>query len=212
MPIPGFLLAIFESKFANFLKSIPWQVWLVILGVAALIGAVIWHGHVEKKFGDARYTAGYNQAVADIKAAEAKKVAPLVKAKTAADAKSAAVNKGVEKTYNDQAAHIDAAADALRLRWGARPQRRADSLAVSGVHDVPGAAAAPEQSVGGPGQVDAGLAQPDTTIEVPKLELIARAQSCDLDHAALKAWNIWYDQNKKIHDDWVAKGPAAQPL
>jgi hypothetical protein len=186
------------------LKKTPWQVWAAIGIALALWVGVKWHKHEVHK----TWQAGYNQAVADIRAAEAKKIAPLKQLKTTGDAKNVAVNEGVKKVHDAQTSHIDSnLADLLGVLE--RPPGGAGSDPGRGVSDAAGSA--------GPGRaqapVDDGLAQElaaqsggasDVLIAVPAKQLYVRSAQCDRDYVALTAWEDAYGGWYRNYQDWLA--------
>ena len=194
-------------------KKIPWQVWAAIAAAFALWIGVKWHKHEVRK----TWQAGYNRAVADIKAKEAKVIAPLKQAKTEGDAKNVAVNEGVRKDHDVQNAHIDSnLADLLGVLE--RTPGGAGSDAGRGVPDAAGRTG----SERAPSPADDGLAQEpaaqgaaaggDVLIAVPAKQLYVRAAQCDRDYTALTAWEDAYQGWRQTYVDWLAKTKkAAQP-
>lgn len=200
-------------------KKIPWQVWAAIAAAILIYIGIQWHTHEIHKLRDESYKAGYAQAVKDIKAEEAQKTAEVVAITNDGDGQQEQVNQGVQKTYAQDVDSINATADRLRAAY---QQRRPSSVAGPSVPAVSASTADAAAPVGGgrseddrlgaadPRPSDAGTGEP--TIVVPALQLIDRAVICDTDHAQVKAWWKWYDDNEKIYQDWVAKvQKAAQP-
>lgn len=190
-----------------FLKKIPWQVWAAIALAFTLWLGWRWLEHDRKE----HYQAGYKQAVADIRAAEAKKVAPLKDAKTAADVTNVTINQGVRKTHDAQNTRIDGnLADLLGMLD--RAQGRVGGDAGRGVHDVAGATGSERAQA----SADDGLAQvtpaqggaagvADVLIAVPARELYARSAQCDRDYVALTSWEDAYAGWWKTYQDWLVK-------
>lgn len=188
-------------------KKIPWQVWAAIGIAFALWIGIKWHKHEVHK----TWQAGYNQAVADIKAKAAKQITELKDLKTTGDAKNVAINEGVKKSHDVQNAHIDSnLADLLGgLR---RTQGRVGGDAGRGLPDFAGSAG----SNGASSPVDDGLAQDpaaqggsaagdDTLVAVPAKGLYVRAAQCDRDYVALTGWEDAYQGWRQTYVDWLAK-------
>jgi hypothetical protein len=196
--------ALMTSPFGTFLKKIPWQVWAVIATIILLYVGVKWHDHEVKK----TYQAGYDQALADVKAEAAKVIAPLKEAKTTGDATVAAVNEGVKKNHDTQSAHIDSnVADLLSMY---QTGGRSSSVAERGVHDASGSAGGqPAAAPANDGLAQAAGDRP--TITVDAQQLITRAGICDRDYIALTAWEDAYAGWRQAYDDWAAKVKVAQP-
>lgn len=183
------------------ISKIPWQVWVAIGAALVLWLGVRWHAHEVKK----TYRSGYDQAVADIKAQEAAKVAPLKEAKAVADAKNAVTNEQVRKIHDAQNAHIDSnLADLLGMYAAAEHQANAGSSAV--LHGPPGATG----SIRAEASANDRLAEVATDrpsdellVAVPAKQLAVRAAICDRDYAALTAWENAYLGWEQTYKDWL---------
>lgn len=203
-PAGGFIRAA-----GGLFKKIPWQVWAAIAVVIALWIGVKWHAHEVHK----TYQAGYQQAVADIKAKEAKLVAPLETAKQVADAKIDVGTEGVRKNAQDQNHRVDVnIADLLSMYT---PAGGGSGHAVDGVHQANvGTGAQPADARADDGRApqdssgaEAGGAEP--TITVPAKWLITRAGVCDRDYIAVKAWEQGYAVYYAAYTEWLAKTQKA---
>jgi hypothetical protein len=202
-PVGGFLVGVWAL-----LKRVPRWAWLALAVVALIFGGYLWAKHaIHQAYADGR-KAGYAQAVADINAREAKKVAPLVAAKTAVDARNEITNQNARKTYDAGNAHIDRnVADLLGLYAGPKGQPRSGSKpGVPGVSKPAGAQPALSRA-------DDGLAQAggEPTITVPARQLISRAAICDRDYTALKAWEDAYTGWRQAYDEWLVKAKKIAP-
>lgn len=198
-PIGGILKGIW-----SLLGKIPWQVYAVIFAVIALWLGVRWHAHEVHK----TWQSGYNQAIADIKAQEAKKVAPLVTAKQVADAKIDVGNEGVKKNVQDQNHRVDVNIADLLSMYQTTGRARPD--AGGSVHQADGSASAQPADA----RPDDGRAAPDSqgadpVITVPAKWLITRAGVCDRDYIALKAWEQSYAIYYQAYTEWLAKTKSA---
>lgn len=90
------------------LASVPWQVWVGLAIIAALVIGVIVHGNKVEAFGKEQYDAGYADGTADRDA----EIKALQDAKAEAERKLAEV---LRRKVNEENARIDARGDALRL-------------------------------------------------------------------------------------------------
>jgi hypothetical protein len=206
-PVGGFL-----KGFGSLVRRIPWQVWLTLAIVAAAAGGYFWVKHEIHQAYASGHKDGYAQAVREINAREAKKVAPLVNAKTVADTKNITTNQQARKSYDAGNAHVDRnVADLLSVYD--RPSGHAGGSAQSGVP----AAAVPAGADPAQPRADDGLAQAggevaaEPTITVPAKQLITRAGICDRDFIALKAWEQAYAGWRVNYDQWLAKTKAIAP-
>jgi hypothetical protein len=198
----GLLWGRVKTSTANGWNALPPK---VKLGLAALVVAIvlfIGHQWYAKRQLKASYNAGYAKAIADVTAAEAKKVAPLKDAKIEGDARVAAKVEGVRKNVDHQDAHIDSNVDAL-MRVYAAPTGGVRRDAGSG---VPGgnatAGAGPANARANDGLADANS---EPTITVPAKQLITRAGICDRDYVALKGWEQTYTAYLTEYNAWLAK-------
>lgn len=219
--MPAFLVPLFTKLFWGSLwskaktnavhdwQAIPPKVRLWILGIIAagiLIFAHQLYAHHQLK---AQYKAGYDQAVADIKAASAKKTVQISTNKTVGDAKAVAITEGVENAEAIKAHDTVAAFAALRLR-GAGAQHWGLTVPQPSVHDVSSGAGVPATAEPDGRPVDGGLPVEvhGATITLPLDATLDHGQTCDLDHLELAGWRSWYSQQHQNYLDWVAKSNA----
>lgn len=185
------------------MKKIPWQVWAAIGAAIALWLGVRWHHHEVHKV----YQSGYNQAVVDIRAQEAKKVAPLKEAKAVGDAALAASNEGVKKAHDAQNAHIDRnLADLLGVYTNTQGRLRDHTgNGVPGANAASGAGRTAAPADDRLAQVPAGYPGGDLLIAVPAKGLATRLAVCDRDYTALTAWEDQYAAYIQTYNAWLAK-------
>lgn len=174
----------------RFLKLIPWQVWAV-LGVLLALGAgARWHGGKVESALNAADAAGYSRAIAEVKAEQARIAARALVLKNQAERLQAAANEIVRIDHAKDASDTRARADALRLRpppgEGGSARCQADRAGIPG-----------------PAAPAAGQGEPVSTMaSIPWLELVNRAERCDLNTAALTAWEQWYERQKAAWQEW----------
>lgn len=176
-PLGGIIKAI-----GRLLGKIPPKVWLaLIVGAALFIGWKV-HTHKVTKFGEERYTSGFE---AGYHAAEEdqRKVTAKTNAATAAIAQD-------ERGKNHEAnARTNAAADDLRLRGPGKASSRCPTVAApASGHDAPGGQSADAAT---------GLPERDWTTdraEVPWGWLVSSGQTCDLNRNEVIAWRSWYER------------------
>jgi hypothetical protein len=203
--IVGFIAksALMQSPIGAFLKMIPKQVWIVLAVALAIWLGVRWHAHQVKKV----YQSGYDHAVADIRDAEAKKVAPLKAAKSVADAKNVATNEEVRKTHDAQNARVDGnLADLLSMYAAAesRPGTQSDAGVSSAARGAgPVRAKAPADD--GLAQGASGYPSDELLVAVPAKQLAVRSAICDRDYTALTAWEDAYLGWEQNYKDWLAQ-------
>lgn len=185
----------------GFLKRVPWKVWVAIAIAVALWLGWRWHQHAVHT----AYKQGYAAAIKDIRAAEAKKIAPLKEAKAAGDAQIAASTQQIRKTHDAQVTHVDRnLADLLGVLE--HTQGAARSQAGGRLPGAAGAAGAER----GASPADDRLAQdvaadPGVLVAIPARQLYTRSATCDRDYSALTAWEDWYAAYKRTYDEWQAK-------
>lgn len=180
------------------------RLWIIGAVVVVLLGiAHQWYAHhqLRKAFND-----GYAKAVADIKKAEAAKVAPLKQAKQESEARLDVKQAEVKKVHDTQLAHIDSNVAKL-LGMYTSPTGGDRAQAGGGVPAADAQAGArsadPRANDGLAAQPAAGAAEP--TITVPAKQLIARSGICDRDYIALKAWEQTWRDYDTVYKDWLAK-------
>lgn len=183
------------------------RLW-VIIGVAAIVlgFAHQWYAHRELKKARAE---GYAQAVSDIRAAEAKKVAPLKAAKVEVDAKNVATNTQVRKTHDAQDTHISGnLADLLgvldRAQGGVRGNAGGNLPGFAAGAGAQRTAASADDGLAQDAAAQGGAAG-DVLIAVPGRQLYTRAAQCDRDYAALTAWEDGYQGWLDHYNEWLVK-------
>lgn len=188
--------ALMTSPVGSFLKAIPAKVWLYIAIAAALVGAFLWHQHHARAALQAKYAAGYAQALADVRAQAAKN-------KTKIDARTTAIAADERKKNDAENIRISRTADALRLRGPGKAEcrLRAEPSAASGGHveaaDGGGNAAVHRL----PAEDGSGL------IGLPVSSAIGFAAQNDALIAEVKGWRSWYDRVLKV---WPKAGDKPQ--
>jgi hypothetical protein len=172
--------AIFGS-IGSFFKGIPPKVWLILFGIAALIGAIVWHQHAAHRALKKADATGYARALSEVAEKQKKIDAAALALKRKVDAITLKISQQEHARYDQTVANNRTLADELRHRPPPRSQACPGSI-------VSGSSAAPGATSGARSGVDAGMA------EVPWLPLVDHAEQCDADHAARVGWDSWYDK------------------
>jgi cell division protein ZapA (FtsZ GTPase activity inhibitor) len=172
--------ALLASKFAQALKRVPRQVWLVLAALLALACLVAWHQHIAHK------------AIADAERRGSDKAyAAVAKKAQAVAATMEKLNADIRKLTDAKNRTIAADATALRVRGPGRALCTSTaSSPASGHQPPPGAADAPV------GQVPNGGGT--TLIAVPYDDLVAYAEQHDLDLAEIVAWRTGDEQQRAV--------------
>lgn len=180
----------FFSAVGMFFGKAPQWVYYLIGAITILATLAIIHGHWvkahDKKLTDKLYT--------DINRQAARLTQEAVKLRSEATSLQNSANKKVEGDYDKETNSIHANANALRLRLP--PQCPAPS-GLRGLSSLPGTSGGVETSSSGP--TDAGLAA------IPWLPLIDYGEEYDRRGAQINATLDWYDSQRKIYDDALAK-------
>lgn len=197
-PVFGLFLKGALKGIWEFVKSIPWQVWVAI--AAALLVWKLYDYHQDVAKAHAKEVAdaysrgdhdGYMRAMGEVRD---KAEAIRVKAEAArrkAESASQTITQEVQNAR--ETALADLRARAKRLRDRQHPAAQGDAGGVgANLPGVPGA------SLAGPtgSAVDAGLAV------VPRAQLIDFAEGHDKCQVDLKTWETWYDRQKAVIDNW----------
>lgn len=172
--------ALMQSPIGAFLRWIPRPVWKWLALGAAALALFLVHQHVARKQISAAEKRGYDRAIADVKAAQARTDAAARARKARIDTAATKITTKAEAHYEQAASDIAGDARALRLR---RPPIvepvRVTSRALPG---FPGGAGGGDGAA--QGEVP-GLAQ------IPWLELVDHGELCDLDRAKLATLQGW---------------------
>jgi hypothetical protein len=168
--------ALMQSPIGGFVKAIPSKAWLALAIVAALFAAYLVHQRHAHKALKAAHDAGYAEGVSDTRSAYAA-------AQKAANGAAERINSKVRRKSDEEARHINRAADDVQLHGPGRavcPGLAAPPRATGGHSAVgrPADAAVDQVSDGGGTGV----------IALPFADTLAFARQCDLNRNEALKW------------------------
>jgi hypothetical protein len=182
------------KSLGGFVKGIPPKVWLILLGIAALIGAIVWHqlaAHKALKKADA---TGYARAKDEDAKALTKAHKEALAWKQTADAAKAKLAQEIKERNDEEARRIIRTADDLLVRGPGKARcgqsDHSSVAAASGGHATSG---------GQPGAAVDRLPDPQRVdlIGLPFAGTIGTAKQCDLNRSEALSWREWYERQSK---------------
>lgn len=189
---PAALRLILGRAFANAksdLAKIPPKGWLIIAIVLAIVVGFFVHQHRAHAAIAAAEKRGYDHAIADVKAQQAR-----VDAR--ARARKARIETAATRITQKTEAHLaktvtDIAGDARALRVRGAPRLEPVRVTGGALPGLPGAAGGGDGAAQG---AVSGLAQ------VPWIELVDHGELCDVDRAKLGALQGWIREQAALHN------------
>jgi hypothetical protein len=196
-PAFGLVLKAVGSSIWEFIKAVPWQVWVAL--AAALVVWRLYDYHVDT-VADAfsnGYKGGYAAALEDVRIQSERNRREAETRRRSTENTSRTIVKEIQDGREVELADLRKrlAAAAQRLRAQAAGAQGGGGAVGANLSGVPGAAGTqPAQ-----GAVDGGL------VAVPREPLLSFAEGHDRCLIDRTAWEVWYARHKKLFDEWQMK-------
>lgn len=188
--------------------SIPPRVLWALVAMAAIFGAVLWHGHAVESAYDRGKIAGAAAEKKDWQIAFAAMKRAAYHWRDESEAQSDQITELTGARHDQTLRDNSALAGDLRLRGPGQAAACRRPGADPGLSSGAGADRRPGAPADAPaGQVPAG----DGSAIVPWGWLVARAEEHDQLLSEVTTWRSWHDQQKAAHDEAVARLKAEFP-
>lgn len=197
-----------RAMLGQLIGSIPPRLLWALVAMAAIFGAVLWHGHAVESARKDGVKAGKLAADIEWKAAFDTQRAASQQWKRNFEARGVRINDLLGARHDQNLRDNSARADDLRLRGPGKAAACGRPGADPRLSSGPGAGGQPASPTDAPAdQVPDG----DRRAIVPWGWLVARAEDHDALLSEVTTWRSWHDQQKTAHDEAVARLKAQFP-